>query len=333
MGYHLIGFAYEADGAHVNVDELEPGIVPPGTSLTCDTDNSCPSPYYYMNGTFAGDNADNPFGLDTVEPLFFHPLADWEGYGPFTAKLVWNVDPFGQDIFYFCHIHSDMTGRIKLVKPDGAKLSEADTPAIPYEYDRVTGHDEECGTFALNDFKLPNDQCPEEFVCEKDSTGAEEEAGPRTSALLYAQCIDSMNCAMFDGMTTNYGGDNPKNGGSDDLVLFLRQMIPHHENAINMAKTLLFSEVLSCGNFATEEGSSVATGCILEPIVRGIIVTQNQQIQTMKGLLERFEVELVSDCDASGGSESTSGGVMMWKRGFFSAFVAIALAVVGVSTA
>ena len=64
-----------------------------------------------------------------------------------------------------------------------------------------------------------------------------------------------------------------------------------------MAKVLLKTEMANCNNFAVEEGSSVAVGCILEPIIRGIINTQNHQIQTMEALLERFKVPLVSDCD------------------------------------
>jgi len=34
---------------------------------------------------------------------------------------------------------------------------------------------------------------------------------------------------MLNGMTTNYGGEELTNGGTHDVVLFLRQMIPHHQ--------------------------------------------------------------------------------------------------------
>lgn len=40
--YHPIGFAYFADGAHDDVDELEPGIAPYGTSSDCAQTLSCP---------------------------------------------------------------------------------------------------------------------------------------------------------------------------------------------------------------------------------------------------------------------------------------------------
>ena len=102
--YHLIGFAYEADGAHVGVDELEPVNVPPGTNSGCDADNSCPTPLYFIDDRFMGEAGTDNFGLDEVEPLFFHPVADWQDYGVFSAKLTWDEASFGADIFYFCHV-------------------------------------------------------------------------------------------------------------------------------------------------------------------------------------------------------------------------------------
>jgi hypothetical protein len=110
--FHLLGFAYEADGAHVGVDELEP-CIPPGNS-TC-PDCSCPAPMYFMGGEYQGlysnipdliplpENATDDFGLDAVEPLFFHPLRDWQGYGDMAVYL--NFDQsYDNDLFYFCHV-------------------------------------------------------------------------------------------------------------------------------------------------------------------------------------------------------------------------------------
>ena len=113
--YHLLGFAYEPDGAHAGVDELEPGIAP-GDAACADT-LSCPAPMYWMNGTYMGNYSNIPdlvpipdtpssdFGLEVVEPLFFHPVRHWEGYGPFITALNFDV-PYDQDIFYFCHVRS-----------------------------------------------------------------------------------------------------------------------------------------------------------------------------------------------------------------------------------
>ena len=115
--YHPIGFAYEADGAHVGVDELEPGITPPGSTSDCASNLSCPAPMYVKDGEYQGTYANvdteftsipaepsEDFGLDAVEPLFFHPLGDWESYGIFTIVLNFNVNDFEKDIFYFCHV-------------------------------------------------------------------------------------------------------------------------------------------------------------------------------------------------------------------------------------
>lgn len=83
--YHPLGFAYFPDGAHADADELEPGIIPPGSSSTCGANMSCPAPMYYIGDEYKGSYSNNPdlasvtsdddnFGLDDYEPLFFHPL-------------------------------------------------------------------------------------------------------------------------------------------------------------------------------------------------------------------------------------------------------------------
>ena len=99
----------EADGAHAGVDELEPGIAP-GDSDCAET-LSCPAPMYYMNGDYTGQYSNIPelvdipevpsddFGLDVVEPLFFHPFGDWQGYGAFVTALKFDVN-YNQDLFY-----------------------------------------------------------------------------------------------------------------------------------------------------------------------------------------------------------------------------------------
>ena len=114
--FHLIGFAYEADGAHVPVDELEPGIVPPGSGSDCDETSSCPSAMYWRNNEYHGKYSNTPnlipipkefsddFGLDDVEPFFKYPLGDWQEYGPFTTTLTFDVESFDSDLFYFNHV-------------------------------------------------------------------------------------------------------------------------------------------------------------------------------------------------------------------------------------
>ena len=114
--YHPLGFAYYPDGAHDDVDELEPGIVPPGSSSLCNEDMTCPAPMYFLGdgylGTYSNDaslvtpetTGEDNFGLDDYEPKFFHPLPEWVGYGTFSVYLKFDDDTFNQDIFYFCHV-------------------------------------------------------------------------------------------------------------------------------------------------------------------------------------------------------------------------------------
>jgi hypothetical protein len=112
--YHPLGFAYFPDGAHDGKDELEPGIVPPGSASTCGEDMSCPAPMYLRNGGYLGDYSNlnstektqnkTDFGLDHYEPLFFHPIGDWLGYELFEILLTFDVEDFNDDMFYFCHV-------------------------------------------------------------------------------------------------------------------------------------------------------------------------------------------------------------------------------------
>jgi hypothetical protein len=198
-----------------------------------------------------------------------------------------------------------MTGRIKLLDADGKMINEADTPEIPYEYDVISAYDEVCGTFGLEAYRTPdNPQCPDHFVC-YDGAG---------TIGVMADCIDSMNCAMLDGMSIKYG-DAGQDSLTNDVILFIRMMIPHHENAVNMAKHLLISGEVDCSSEGpVEEGDAVTTACLLDPIIRGIINNQNHQIQTMKGILEGFGVEEMSDCDfateGQAGAESSSTSLL-----------------------
>jgi hypothetical protein len=119
--YHPLGLAYFADGAHAEVDELEPGIAAPGaTDDSCAEDLSCPAPMYFKDGAYLGTysndaniqvptTGEDDFGLDHYEPLFFHPPGQWTEYNDFSVTLNYpETSGFQGDIFYFCHIHQYM---------------------------------------------------------------------------------------------------------------------------------------------------------------------------------------------------------------------------------
>merc|ERR1712130_741328 len=97
----------------------------------------------------------------------------------------------------------------------------------------------------------------------------------------------------------------------NDVILFLRNMIPHHQNAVNMAKNLLISGEVDCNlKGPVEEGDVVSTACLLDPIVRSIINTQNSQIQAMQGLLEQFGVPETHDCVVSAANSAFGFGAV-----------------------
>jgi len=242
---------------------------------------------YFQAGTYLGEysndanvapvttGADN-FGLDDYEPKFFHPLGQWTEYGDFSITLKFDIDDFSDDIFYFCHIHQFMTGRIKLLDTDDFTLSLVDTPKIDYAYDEPSLYDRACGTFGLGDFQLPNSQCPDKFVCNVPA------GDPALSA--FSDCIDSMDCAMMQGMTTGVSAGSIR-------ALFMHQMIPHHRNAVNMAKALLKTGAIVCADVLEETAD-----CGLATIAREIINVQNGQIQSMVGILEAESYPATDDC-------------------------------------
>lgn len=74
---------------------------------------------YFVDGEYKGSYSNNEdllaetsgednFGLDDYEPLFFHPLQEWVGYGEFSVFLKFDdITDFSNDIFYFCHVSTN----------------------------------------------------------------------------------------------------------------------------------------------------------------------------------------------------------------------------------
>ena len=79
-----------------------------------------------------------------------------------------------------------------------------------------------------------------------------------------------------------------------EMALFIHQMIPHHQNAVNMAKALLRTGSLNCNSFEEESDD-----CAMEIILREIINGQNHQIQTMRALLESQGYPETDDCQVT----------------------------------
>ena len=71
---------------------------------------------------------------------------------------------------------------------------------------------------------------------------------------------------------------------SNDIVSFMWQMIPHHENAINMAKLLM-----------KKDTTLAADGEVMD-MLWDIINVQGMQIQAMQGWLSENKHALSSSC-------------------------------------
>ena len=117
-----------------------------------------------------------------------------------------------------------MAGRIKVYE-NGAPLNSEDTPALIKEPDVVSAYDESCGTFGVGDYTRDSGKCPADaFICtEGDETPAQ---------LLFGECMYALDCHMNYNMKSILAN-------SDPIVTFIHQMIPHHQNAVNMAKAVV----------------------------------------------------------------------------------------------
>ena len=160
-----------------------------------------------------------------------------------------------------------MSGRIKVIKKDGSLKQEVNIPELGYEYDKPSEFDEGCGTYGIGDYQLPHPKCQEKYVCDVPQENE--------SLVAFAKCIDAMDCAMVNGMTNTVKSNS-------EIALFIHQMIPHHQNAINMAKALGKSGKLNCEDLLNDEDPD----CIMHAILFEIINGQNMQIQSMRKVLK-----------------------------------------------
>ena len=213
--------------------------------------------YSNIPDVLAVATGEDSFGLDEYEPLFYRPITEWSA-SKFSILLKFDVEDFDRDLFYFCHIHQFMSGRIKLLK-NGVSVTQDDTPEVPYTYGKPCDFDAQCGTFGLDSFQLPNVECFDRFVCGVPDNDSHLE--------LYSACIEAMNCRMMAGVTT-------KATSMSGVDLFIHHMVPHHQNAVNMAKATLKFAKLKCDDLTGESND-----CVLEQILREIINGQNIEIQ------------------------------------------------------
>jgi len=256
---------------------------------------------------------------DAYTRRFFEPSPIWISYDEFSVQV--RFDDANQKPYYECLLHQGMEGSIVLLRDGSSSTAindlsvtdQAEEPvnAITTFVDNRSEFDKACGTYGLGQFQLPNPLCPDRFICGTEDVTDELQH--------FSACLEAANCAMMSGMTTGVRA-------TDDSALFIHQMIPHHQNAVNTAKTLLKMGSLLCPDLTDQSNPN----CVLEGILREIVVGQNHQIQMMRKFLSDFNYPQEDNCDvfvetvtqrdvkATGDGSSkqqatTSGGVMGWK--------------------
>ena len=216
--------------------------------------------------TFLGDSYDvdtvgGDFGLDNYEPEFFIRKEDWEAT-KWEVELTLTDTNYKKDIFYFCHIHNKMSGRIKQLDSAGKMLStDQDPPLYSHDIATATSEDGKCGTFGLSGYFEDdhNGKCMDNYLCKSGTYDAKKTQ--------FNKCLYAMDCHMEVNMETT--ADN-----NHAIATFIHQMIPHHQNAIQMCKALMKTDEIAAS--AEKE---------LWDMCWAIINSQAAQIDLMQGWL------------------------------------------------
>mmetsp|Transcript_49266 Transcript_49266/g.76934 ORF Transcript_49266/g.76934 Transcript_49266/m.76934 type:complete len:510 (+) Transcript_49266:106-1635(+) len=302
---HPFGFAYFPDGAYGRdgmQDELELGMTPPGSSSTCADDNSCQSPMYYNGDTFLrsengyqlaarrrrngnrklleeSGGEDEPyvaaadFGLDNYEPQFFLPFERWveegEGGGGWNVRLMVNDDKT-TFFYYFCHIHRYMSGVIEVYNEDGTKrdlaMNGAGTQESQFFYEpyKPTAREEICGYTAephYDDLKGPGMFQTDSGKCDNRALCGNEDD--------FKMCMEDIDCHMEYNMRVPHSNNK--------VATFCRQMIGHHQNAVNMVKVMW------------KHASAEVEAAGFDPMMHEIHNSQNHQIMAMYDWLREHQ--------------------------------------------
>lgn len=249
--YHAVGFAYGPDGAHGDgwgAEDENPEVELAGELQ------------YKINGLIPDCTDAGATGLDCYEPEFFYPRADWMEK-TYTAELT--ITPGvaaaskGGVIYYFCHIHSKMSGKIIIKNTDGSDYSSGSEELSLYAPTVSDAFDTKCGTSHVSEYADgAENECSINFFAGTKNTDFEK-------------CLHAVDCQMHYEMYSETTPDQ-----EDNVALFMQQMIPHHVNAVNMAKLLLKQ--------AKDQVDAVGD---LEGILYDIINTQNFQIHEFRHYL------------------------------------------------
>jgi len=266
---HPIGLAFQPDGAH---DVLYAGTNGEGAPEV--TDGSATTGYVYMYYVkYPGATTFTAVTLDDYEPLFFMPLSIWATH-EFKIEFKVTDASFAKSIVYFCHIHNKMSGLMNIVGGTGSEVANLYTPLVNPQFDTT------CGTSGCSDYTTGGSMActNHQFLC-----------GTVDSSFL--QCMNAIDCAMHMQMqTTNTAGNN--------VASFMQQMIPHHLNAVNMARILLKKSATYGDNTLGVNIAMSAPGEYdgVEEMLLAMVNTQNYQVSEMRKWLLEKGFEITSTC-------------------------------------
>merc|ERR1740115_717772 len=281
--YHPVGFAYIAGGAHTSCKDVN---MVAGECPELGGEAGVPTTIqYYVSGA---KGADGGFGLDAYEPEFFNSQ-DWWGEAPtrtggkaYKVTLKVPADATYTKIYYFCHIHAGMSAEIEITgsTATAAKTvinaavlgSETEATALAIftkiqtdDQKSVSTHDEACGTYNTYAKETKSTCSNSHFLCGDGADGA------------YETCLGAIDCQMHHDMAVSVAS------GASKFATFARQMIPHHQNAVSMAKALLKHHAAADYPAAGTEDQDMD---FAKGLARGIINVQNRQIQQLSSWLE-----------------------------------------------
>ena len=238
--------------------------------------------------------------LPADEPEFFYPRGDWSAKKYTVALTVTQAvadASNGGVLYYFCHIHSKMSGKIQLLNADGSKYTNSKPEKSLYDAPTIDVVDHTCGTTGMGKYAGGgSDVCSERFLCGAlDST--------------FEKCLQAVDCSMNKEMNAEAQADPADAAGL--IAHFMQQMIPHHENAVNMAKTLLKLEAPAAITAAMDEDA-------LTGILWNIINVQNFQIHNFRNYLNALTdasspsgTKLLEPKPASSSSDGLSVGALI----------------------
>ena len=134
--------------------------------------------------------------MEDYQQIFLTPPQHWAAHDDFSVQVRFD-DPQVTETSFYCIIHYGMEGKIKILPPsvetETASVATLTSGASDY-VDTRSDFDKKCGTTGLNDFQLPNQLCPDRFVCGTELVSPELRE--------FSDCLEAANCAMMSGMTT-----------------------------------------------------------------------------------------------------------------------------------